>query len=272
MALKSAQLDAVYLAIEPRDFERFLSLADDENFRGFSITAPFKAEALRLATERDEASTSVGAANTLVRDGKGWRAYNTDVSAVADCLERAFRVHGATPGRPVALGAARVLVLGTGGAARAVLGVLRSVGARAVVAGRDEARALELGREFGAEGIAWSAIAGCEHDVLVNCTPLGTTRGTTPGTGSEEELPIPADWIRPGSLVLDAVYRPVRTPLLVAARDRGCTVVPGGEWFVRQAREQFKLFTQREADESMVRAAFQHAISPTAAAGTGRSA
>jgi shikimate 5-dehydrogenase len=59
--------------------------------------------------------------------------------------------------------------------------------------------------------------------------------------------------------VLDAVYRPIKTPLLVAALERGCTAVPGGEWFVRQAALQFKLFTNVEPDEPLIRKSFEHA-------------
>ena len=71
---------------------------------------------------------------------------------------------------------------------------------------------------------------------------------------------MPEDWIRPETLVLDCVYRPIRTPFLIAAKARGCTAIPGGEWFVRQAREQFRLFTRTEPDEDLLRAAFESAL------------
>ena len=74
------------------------------------------------------------------------------------------------------------------------------------------------------------------------------------------ELVIPEDHLRPGTLVLDAVYRPLRTPLLELAIQKGCTPVPGGEWFVRQAAGQFKLFTQSDPDDSLMRAAFEGAL------------
>ena len=74
------------------------------------------------------------------------------------------------------------------------------------------------------------------------------------------ELPVPAEALRPGAVVLDAVYRPLRTPLLQAAVARGCTAVPGGEWFVRQAAAQFHEFTQSPPDEALMRAAFEHAL------------
>lgn len=253
MALKGARLDALYLAFEPESLESFLALAEDENFRGFSITAPFKEAAFRAARSADRASQACGAANTLVRQQHGWRAFNTDVPAIRDTLERAFALHASKPGRPVALSAAHSLVLGTGGAARAALQALRELGVRATVAGRSEAKARELARTTGVESVAWESIGELAYDVLVHCTPVGSL--AQPG-----ELAIPASALRAGTLVLDAVYRPLRTPLLLEAQRRGCTAVPGGEWFVRQAQEQFRLFTGAEPDEALVRAAFEHAL------------
>ncbi|TAJ02735.1 MAG: type I 3-dehydroquinate dehydratase [Planctomycetota bacterium] len=253
MALKHAQLDAVYVAFEPADCARFLALATDEVFRGFSITAPFKSVAYAAARARDGACERIGAANTLVRDGKHWRASNTDVDAVRETLERALRVHSQKPGTPVALAAARVLVLGTGGAARAAVGALVPLGAQVAVAGRARAKADQLARELGASALDWSAIAAHEYDVLVHATPVGSL--AAPGA-----LPIPAEWIRAGTLVLDAVYRPLKTPLLVAAMQKGCTAVPGGEWFVRQAGAQFKAFTGVDPDQAVLRGAFEHAL------------
>ena len=258
MALKAARLDAVYVALEPEregegGFARCLALAGDESFRGFSVTAPFKERASSLARSRDAATDATLAANTLIRESHGWRALNTDVPAIEETLARAFLVHGRTPGRPVALGAAHVLVLGTGGAARAALEAVRRAGARRTVAGRDPARTAELARAFGADAVALDRAGDVAYDVLVHATPVGSL--ADPG-----KLPIAADALRPGTLVLDAVYRPIQTPLLMAAVAKGCTAVPGGEWFVRQAQAQFKLMTGQDADEPLMRAAFAHAL------------
>ena len=252
MALKSAHLDAVFVPIEPSDFAAFLALADDPCFRGFSVTAPFKTEAWRLARHADEFSAAVEASNTLVREDSSWHGYNTDCLAIGEVLERAFKVHGELPGRPVALAAARVLVLGTGGAARAALGTLARAHARATVVGRRLDAAEGLARHFGCASIPWDEIASEPYDVLIHCTPHGS--------GGETEPVIPEDWIRPGTLVLEAVYRPLRTPLVSAAERRGCTVIPGAEWFVRQAREQFHLFTQKTPDEELMRLTFENAL------------
>ena len=265
MALKAAKLDAVYVAFEPESLTDFLALADDENYRGFSITAPFKQAAYEASVLRDEAGERTRAVNTLLREveqgtqGSGaraesrWRGANTDVVAVRNTLEAAFRLHGRTAGRPASTAVAHTLVLGTGGAARAAIWAVRSLGGRVSVAGRSFERAQALAQEFAGEAVPWEAVAELEYDALVNATPVGSA------AQGADELVVPEAWIRPGSLVLDAVYRPIRTPLLAAAHKLGCTPVPGGEWFVRQAVEQFKLFTHSDPDEVLMRKAFEHA-------------
>lgn len=252
MTLKAAKLDAVYVPFEVEDFARFTSLVQDDSYRGFSITAPFKGAAFEASRSRDGASEATGATNTWIREQHGWRGLNTDVGAIGETLEGAFRIHGSTPDRPVALGAATTLVLGTGGAARAVLQAVREAGGSCIVAGRDASKAKTLAATFDASGIGWDEIPNVDYDTLVHCTPVGSL-------AQPDELPLPAEWIRPGTLVLDAVYRPLKTPLLREAMAKGCTAVPGGEWFVRQAEAQFRLFTGQEPDRALMRAAFDHA-------------
>jgi len=259
MAFKSAHLDAVYVAFEPSDFDRFLDLCDDPQFRGLSVTAPFKERALARAAWADDAARRVGAANTLARDGAGWRAYNTDLVAVRRTLETVFPVYAREPGRPVVPAAARALVLGAGGAARAVIGALGELGIEVAVAARDEAKGRALAQELGVGSVAWERIPALAYHVLVNTTPVGTDPGDA-ASAAEPASPIPLEWVRPGALVLDAVYRPIKTPLLAAARRAGGVAVPGAEWFVRQAAEQYRLFTHQEPDEPLMRAAFEGAL------------
>jgi 3-dehydroquinate dehydratase/shikimate dehydrogenase len=250
-------MDAVYVALEPDSLGELLELASDENFRGLSVTAPFKEEAFARAAKRDASADSTRAVNTLVREGEDWRGSNTDVGAVGDVLERAFRLHGQTPGRPSSVAAAHTLVLGTGGGARAALRAVKDRGGRASVAGRDPAKTARIAGETGAAACAWSEVAKLEYDALVHCTPVGSL--ADPGRS-----PIDPSWIRPGTVVVDAVYRPLKTPLLQAAMQKGCTPIPGGEWFVRQAQAQFRLFTGQDPDEQLLRAAFSNALAEDA--------
>ncbi|MEX1023622.1 MAG: type I 3-dehydroquinate dehydratase [Planctomycetota bacterium] len=252
MALKAAKLDAVYVRFEPDEFDAFLALADDENFRGFSVTAPFKEHAFRAAHQRETAAAATGAANTLVRDQGQWRAANSDVAAVRATLEQAFRVHAERGLSPASLAGARVLVLGAGGAARAAIHAAQTGNAVVSIAARRPERAQALAQEFGVSAVAWEAVGATPYDALVHATPAGSA-------AQPDALAIGPEALRRGTVVLDAVYHPIRTPLLIAAHERGLTAVPGGEWFVRQAAEQFRWWTQGDADELLLRKSFEHA-------------
>lgn len=258
MALKGARLDAVYVALKVRDFGRFLERVDDPHFRGFSVTAPHKLSAFRSAKARDDASHATGAANTFVRDVQGWRAANTDVVGVGETLERAWRYHLQRRGKPSlamggALGGVHVLVLGAGGAARAAVRAVLERGGRVTVSSRRESESASVARELGCASVPWSQRTSVGYDVLVNATPMGSL-------AQPNVSPIEAQELRAGTVVLDAVYRPLKTPLLAAAMQRDCTAVPGAEWFIRQAHAQFRMFTQHDADEELLRKAFEHAL------------
>ncbi len=253
MTLKAAKLDAVYVTFEPTDFDLFLERITHENFRGFSITAPFKGDAFRLASASDGKSKSASAVNTLLRDGKGWRGANTDATAIEETLAAGFRHHADRLSRPLLMANMHTLILGTGGAARAAACAVVALDGRFSIAGRSEAKAKALADELGGASVKWEEIATTPYDALIHATPVGSL-------AQPDRSPIPEDWIRPETLVLDAVYRPIRTPLLMSARSRNCTAIPGGEWFVRQAREQFQLFTQTEPDSNLLRAAFETAL------------
>ncbi|MBL8860525.1 MAG: type I 3-dehydroquinate dehydratase [Planctomycetes bacterium] len=236
-ALRAAGLDAVYVACEPESLERFLGLCD-ASWGGFGVTMPFKAEAARLATERDADVEACGAANTLVRTARGWRAANTDVGAIrAAVLAGLERV-----GKPLAR--AHVVVLGTGGAARAALHALRPARAR-TVAGRDTARREALAHAMACGACALAEVGREPYDVLVHTTPLGSR-------AQAGELPLAASQLQAGAVVLDAVYDPVRTPLLRAAAAAGAVPLGGDEWFLRQASAQFRHLTGSEPDAQLM--------------------
>lgn len=255
MALKAAHLDAVYVAYEPEDFDAFLDLLRDPNFRGLSVTAPFKEAAFARAGECDADARRLGAVNTLVRDGASWRGSNSDLFGVRETVERAWRLYAERRGAPAGPQGAPALVLGAGGAARAAVGALIDLGFEVTVAARRLEQAEALVRDLGGRAVVWEEIPTVSYELLLQTTPVGQEGGAGEGA-----LPIPVDWIRPGALVLEAVYRPMVTPLLREAERRGCLCVPGGEWFVRQAARQFELFTTAQPDVDLVRSAFEGAL------------
>jgi shikimate dehydrogenase len=259
MSLKAAHLDAVYMGFEPESLEEFLSLADDENFRGFSVTAPFKEEALRLATSAENSAEQAGAANTLVRHKEGWMASNSDVSALRDTLQGALLAHGQRGFDVLQPAEARILVIGAGGAARAAVQASREIGAMVSVSARRDERAREVATAFMAQFVPWDELGQRAYDVLVHCTPAGSL-------AQPDALPFDPNLLQADRILLEANYRPMLTPLLAEARKRNNTLVPGGEWFVRQALEQFRRFTRTEPNETLMRKTFEHAFDKDRAA------
>jgi shikimate dehydrogenase len=149
------------------------------------------------------------------------------------------------------LAGARAVVLGAGGAARAVVFGLLARGASVVVLNRTPERARALADALGAQGAGpLDDLRRTPFDVLVNATAVGLGR---------DESPVPAEDIPPGALVMDTVYEPERTRLLRDAEARGARAV-GGKWMlVHQAAEQLRLWTGREAPVDAMAEAFDAA-------------
>ncbi len=211
-------------------------------FRGCSVTIPHKQNLLRLAQERgwgvEPIAAAVGAANTLVVENSGGvRVLNTDAPAAVGELRRAL---GELAGR-------RLLVLGAGGMARAVVLGAASQGAHVRVWARREASARELcqglTRAGAGEVVAVREAAGEAVDAVVHCTPVGMRGGPEPGGAVVEAEALAKR--NPGVLVMDSVYRPVETPLLGRARALGLRTLDGVGVFVAQAALQFEAWTGR---------------------------
>jgi shikimate dehydrogenase len=149
---------------------------------------------------------------------------------------------------------ARVLLLGAGGAARAIAFGLRERGAKTTVANRDAGKAERLADELGARHAPFDEVrrAG-EYEVVVNATSLGQS-------DVGRESPIPEEALREGQLVMDIVYKPIRTRLVEAAERRGAVTVRGGRMLLHQAAAQFELYTGRSAPLSEMDAALDAAI------------
>jgi len=210
-----------------------------KNLHGVSVTNPFKRDFGAVA-EADAEAARIGAANTLVRrkpECLDLSAHNTDVRAVSAALSR--------------LGGARVVVVGTGGAARAALAAAASLGREAAVTGRGAAEAAALAAEFRADAIGAAELAHVRPDVWINATPLGSS--------DDDPLPVPVAALGPETSVVDFVYRRGgETPLVREARERGARVADGLELLARQAAAQAVLFgvadaTYGEIDEILRR-------------------
>jgi 3-dehydroquinate dehydratase/shikimate dehydrogenase len=254
-AFRKAGVNAVYVPFRvPRgDLAGFLTKFDSLPVLGYSVTIPHKEAATQLAQRKDPAVGLTQAANTLVRGGDGFHAYNTDFqAAIASLLAH---LPPGPDGSPPTLQSRAALVLGAGGIARAVAHALHREGALVTIANRTPDRARRLAEEVGCRHLDWGARHSVIADLLVNCTPVGMHPNV-------DESPIHASFLKPGLTVFDTVYTPETTLLVKEARSRSCHIVTGVDLFVRQAALQFLLFTGKEPPVDRMRKVVQRALSP----------
>ncbi len=242
-ALRQLNIDGVYIPFRvPREhLAQFLDDAPALGIRGLSVTIPHKELVLKKLAEVDETTRGVGAANTLVFGPGGIEGYNTDHQAAMDSLEQALAKtarerRSAAAAQKLDLTGQRALVLGAGGAAKAIAYGLKQRGADVVIAGRTAQRAQLLASRLQCRVVDWNARYSIEPDLLVNCTPVGMHPNV-------DATPYEKHHLKPSMVVFDTVYNPENTLLIKDARSQSCTVVTGVEMFVRQASLQFKLFT-----------------------------
>jgi len=220
-------------AVPPEGFAEFVLHLSTHGFVGANVTLPHKERALALS-KPDQRARAVGAANTLWYDNGELRSTNTDIEGFINNLD------ASAPGWDAASDA---LVLGAGGASRAVVFGLIERGIKRVhLANRTMERARALADQFGASvhPIAWDAIG----DVLPRATLLVNT--TSLGMHGQPALELDVGLLPPQAVVADLVYVPLETPLLAAARARGLKTADGLGMLLHQAVRGFELwFGQR---------------------------
>jgi shikimate dehydrogenase len=221
--------------VAPERFEGRVRAMPGEGFVGANVTVPHKGAALALADEPSEAVREIGAANTLSFEGGSVRADNTDAGGLLRVLPSSPR------GR-------RALVLGAGGAARAVVWALLREGAEVAVWNRTEPRARDLCEELG--GAPVDDPNASEYALIVNSTVVGLH-----GEDPFEELPLRSDGFAPGQVVVDMVYGAEPTELLRAAEAGGARTVDGIEVLVQQGALSFEIWTGRAPPLDTMRSA-----------------
>lgn len=239
-------LDYRYQPFQIEDVGKAMEALRTLGIRGCGISMPFKLEVMAHLDAIDPLARRIGAVNTVVNDGGHLTGYNTDAWGA----RRAFEEVASLSGR-------RVLLLGAGGAARAVAFALAEAGARLGIANRGSSRAEELGREVGAVEAGGLELIGAleRFDAVVNASSRGM-QDVDPGS------PVEPVRLRSDLIVMDIVYKPVRTTLIRAAEERGCRVVHGGRMLLHQATGQFELYTGRSAPLEVMDAELTRALSP----------
>jgi shikimate dehydrogenase len=232
--------------IAPEKLSDLLPRLTDLGFVGANVTIPHKEKVMELADLITDRATLIGAANTLIfrKDGR-IHADNTDGYGFIENIRQKIPDWNPKTGPAV--------VLGAGGASRAVLASLLDVGVpNILLTNRTRQRAEKLREDFGhrIQVVEWVQAGNAleEADLVVNTTSLGMT--------GKPEMRVPLDGLKPGAVVNDLVYAPLRTRLLATAEERGCRVVDGLGMLLHQAVPGFeRWFGKRPVVDENARAA-----------------
>ncbi|CAK9145507.1 unnamed protein product [Ilex paraguariensis] len=249
-AFKAIDFNGVYVHLLVDDVANFLQTYSSTDFAGFSCTIPHKEAALKCCGEVDPVAKSIGAVNCIIRrsnDGKLFGC-NTDyigaISAIEDGLRGSHPI-SSTSGSPLA--GKLFVVIGAGGAGKALAYGAKEKGARVVIANRTYDRARELADTVGGDALSLNELLNFHPEdgmVLANTTAIGMHPKV-------DETPISKEALKSYALVFDAVYTPRITRLLQEAQECGAKIVSGVEMFIGQAYEQYERFTGLPAPKEL---------------------
>lgn len=239
-AYESLELDARYVTFEPAPdaIAEAIHGAAALGVTGLNVTIPFKQDVLDLV-EPDPLAARIGAVNTVDFTGEEVRGYNTDAGGARRALER----------HDVALAGADAVVVGAGGAGRAIAFALADAGAAVHIANRTVETADDLAASVAAsDGVDADAVTAGGLDSLDTAVPDASVLVNATSVGMEtEETPVPAPLLHADLTVMDAVYAPLETRLLRDAASVGATTVDGAWMLLYQGVEAFERWTGREA-------------------------
>ncbi|MEX2174902.1 MAG: shikimate dehydrogenase [Pirellulaceae bacterium] len=251
-AFGELKLNKVYVPfrVRPEDLSQFVHDCRELGIKGLSVTIPHKEEIQQYLEKQDEATKEIGACNTVVFKEGRTEGRNTDYKAAMAGLDQMFGGDEESSG----LCRKTVLLLGAGGAARAIGVGLKRRGAETVVASRTAERADELAKRLKAKSIPWGLRHTVKAELVINCTPVGMHPNV-------DDTPYDARSLLPEMAVFDTVYNPEQTLLIKQAREVGCRYITGVDMFVGQAALQFRYFTGQEPPTEFMRQVVRRAIS-----------
>jgi 3-dehydroquinate dehydratase / shikimate dehydrogenase len=233
--MKAFDLDAVYvkMKIEPKDLKTSLEGVKSLGFRGLAVTMPLKEEMLQYLDVIDSEAKAIGAVSFVHFDQGRLVGYNKDGYGALESIERYGKVKNK-----------KLIILGAGGASRAIAFEAKRRGAHVIILNRTAKRALQLAQEFDCEGAGLEAMQTCfnnGYDILINCLPYHLV-----------EHPFdPANFLK-GAVVMDITSKPMQTPFLKAAQAEGCRVVCGYQMFIHQTQKQFEIWFSGQLEAQKV--------------------
>ena len=230
-------LNAVYLAFQVTDLPAAVSSIRSLGIKGASITRPHKTRVMELLDTIDPTAADIGAVNTIINQNGQLIGKNSDSTGATDALLAR-----------TAIADKAVLIIGAGGAARAIGFGIRKCGGQVTVTNRSEAAGSRLATDLGGVFLPPGELTAKRFQILINTTPVGMHPQI-------DASPVPHDILRPELVVMDIVYNPLETRLLKTAARVGCRTVDGLAMFVNQGARQFEWWTGAKAPVEVMRQA-----------------
>lgn len=224
---KKAKKNGVYVKIllKPLEVPEFFNLIKELPFVGFSVTMPLKEVVAPYLAAVDPQAKKIGAINTLVKKEGEWFGTNTDAKGALDALEKKEKVIDKT-----------LLIIGAGGAAKAISTEASNRGARVIITNRTLKKAEILASQVHGGAIPITDVDQCPYDIIINTTAVGMS----PKIG---DTPIPPEFIKENSLGFDVIMHPKETKFLNIIQNKGGKVVYGYEMYAQQALGQLKAWS-----------------------------
>jgi shikimate dehydrogenase len=235
-------MNGVYVPMQPDNLSEGFHGLKSLGFIGVSVTVPFKVDIMEYLDQVDPVAQKIGAVNTLLFDRHNpdrvrCQGFNTDWLGSNQALAE-----------EIALEKSRVLVIGAGGAARAVGFGLKEAGAQVLITNRTESKGRDLAAQLSCPFIPAMDLAGMQADALINTTSVGMSPHT-------DGIPIQPELLDHFPVVMDIVYAPLQTRLLSEATARGCRTIDGLKMLQYQGAAQFTLWTNQPAPHTIMREA-----------------
>ncbi len=226
---KDLGLNFVYVPLKVRktELKEFMANFRKFEFKGGAVTVPHKQEIVNQIKELDETAKKIGATNTLVEDNNKITGFNTDFVGGVDALKEKTELRNK-----------KVLVIGAGGGARAVVFGLKQEDAKITITNRTHEKAVKLAQEFEVNHDKIENMKNLieNNDIILNTTSVGMNPNVNESVIKKEDL-------IEGKLVMDIVYTPIETKLVKIAKEKNCQVITGERMLIYQAIGQFKKWT-----------------------------
>lgn len=214
-------IDAIFNNMETDDLPSWIKSNEANDLNGFSVTIPYKQEIIPFLDSLSEEAKAIGAVNVVQRKDGKLIGHNTDAFGFQQSIKPFLDFRHQ-----------KAMILGTGGASKAIAFVLKNIGLDVIYISRNP----QGENQFSYEEVNEYMMKACK--MIVNCTPLGTS------PNFEEAPAIPIEWITADHFVVDLIYNPEQTKLLREASERGAIILNGMSMLKEQALKAWEIWNQ----------------------------